>query len=157
MSITFSPDLQGELPILKPCLCTQNSPEFGDWMQYGPGMPSVMRAAAWNGCDFCYGTGVESSLTPISPTLNFSNTNAFALLRVMGMEAQPDGEMTIPLVRRGIMRGRARRSLDDLIEPMSNRFVTFGVSAESIRERLDRFSNFVESAASLGAGRIFWY
>lgn len=166
MSVTFESDLPDEgLPTLEPCLCTQMDERFSQWFQYGAGEPSVMKRAADEHCTTCRGTGVEAYAMATTPQLNFSNLNAEALLRTLGVK-QPSyaGEMTVAEARRGVMRARARKSLEPFV-PTADwaavfggpRYIVPGQTAEHVRERVERFAKFVELSAELGAKKIRWY
>lgn len=159
MTVTFTPDLEGEVPVLEPCLCTQQHDDFGQWMEFGPGAAGVMREAASQECYQCQGAGVEKGVRAAYPELNFANVNASALLRAMALPDTPEGSMTLAQARRGVMRVRARRTLEPFTRErhVAGRFFDFGSSSDDIRERVERFANFAELVGSLGATQIFWY
>lgn len=170
MSVTFKSDLPDEgLPTREPCLCTQMSAKFSQWVQYGAGEAHEMERAADLKCYVCGGAGVELTTLTTTPELNLSNVNAEALLAVMGIEPQGSyglvGEMSIAQARRGVMRARSRRSLEpfvpkalpDWANVFSARVVVPVHTAEHVSERIDRFAKFVELSAELGAKKIRWY
>lgn len=165
MSVVFeAADLQDAgLPTLEPCLCTQMDERFLDWMQYGAGEASEMRKAASPQCHVCRGTGIEHALRPTIPGLNFSNDAARILLSAMfGGDVGLQGETTIAKARRGIMRARNTK----IVVPQQPhwagvfkgaRFIGADITVEGLLERLDRFENFVNTVAQLGAKKIRWY
>lgn len=159
MSITFTPDLEGGIPTLDPCMCTQMHEDFVQWVDYGPGSAAVMESAANEDCHQCQGTGLEQSIRAAYPELNMSNEHAWAVLQVMGLKAQQEGSMTLVQARRGLIRARARTSLEAFTAPKTvvGRFFDAGVTEVAIAHRIEKLSKFVELVASLGATRIFWY
>ena len=164
MSVTFSSDLPDQgLPVMEPCLCTQMDESFSQWVQYGPGEPSVMRAAAAQGCYTCKGTGIEGYERSALPELNLANANAEALLNAMGIKQDYyHGEMSVAEARRGVVRARNTRIP---VPPKPAWSQVFGgprliggeITEESILERVNRFENFLNAVSELGAKKITWY
>ena len=158
-SITFVSD--ADVPTLtemSPCLCTQDSDKFVQWHEYGVGPKEEMREAANPDCVVCKGTGVESFERDLGPSLNMSNSNAYALLAVLGLPLEPNGEISIPEARRALMKARSRSSFNQFTrEPESgNRFWDAGFGTDDIEERLDRFENIINHAVEHGGKNIRW-
>lgn len=181
MSITFTALstlgtalLAGEREPETACLCAQAA---ATWDMYLEGSDRAeLAACAQPACPICGGTGVEPGSAPVL-SLNLSNWNATALLRLLGLEGAC-GAITLPEARRAIMRARAtfERRADALtveaaevvlptrVEREGNvaRIVRGailsigGLDREGLAERLERFAAFVERAATLGAARIGW-
>lgn len=111
-------------------------------------------------------------------SLNWSNSNARAVLSVLGLPGYDEdtlaGEATIAECRRAVIRANATESLDaytrpdaveyappreherGVVELKPVRMVSFGLCEEGIRERVDAFAAFVEAAVSAGALVISW-
>jgi hypothetical protein len=177
MSVTFSSDAPFKAWLKpEPCLCAQ----------MGWGFPAMMRGEdsaevranlqeeCRPDCLHCKGTGIEVVEETDAPSLNLANDNAARLLAILGLPCDEDGEVTIAESRRALMRARARQDLslftregktvygapraqeDGSVELRPVRAQSFGLSAEGLRDRIERFGTFVEEAAARGARTIFW-
>lgn len=109
--------------------------------------------------------------------LNLCNANAFALLSLLGLDAEDScGSCSLADARRGIMRARAsferrapaferapaveyaapRTGTDGVVELKPIRYLSPGFDASDLLDRLDRFAVTVEALASRGATHITW-
>ncbi len=107
---------------------------------------------------------------------NFSNTNARAVLDLLGLPFEDGtGAAAISDVRRAIMRARATfekrapalvredevqygRPVDrgGVVELRPLRMLSFGLDAEGLRSRLELVAAYVERVAARGATHLSW-
>lgn len=91
--------------------------------------------------------------------LNVNNANAAALLSALGFDWRTfGGECSVPEARRAIIRAKNRRSLSAFTrqEASGPRHFQPGFTEEDLLERIDRFAEFVENNARIGAKVIRW-
>lgn len=176
MSYTFSSDASATTSTKEePCLCAQMAECFGEAFDNGvEGHRSALATEAQEGCPTCKGTGVESVEESDRPELNLANLNATALLSALALANDFGGQVSLADARRAVMRARARKSLapfgfaseavhgaprtneDGSIELRPLRVHSFGLDADGLKDRVERFASFVEESASRGATVIFW-
>lgn len=164
MSVTFSSDAYDQgLPVMEPCLCTQMDPSFSQWFRYGVDAEAAKFAASPE-CWTCKGSGVEGYVRSALPELNFANENAEALINAMGIKQDYyHGSMTLAQARRGIVRARntkfsvpERPAWEGVFG--GARIIPGGeITRESVLDHVNRFADFVEKVAKLGAKKIVWY
>jgi hypothetical protein len=98
--------------------------------------------------------------------LNFNIGNAAAVLALLQL---PDdrgyGTCTMPEARRAIMQARARfernappltRSTTDTKKPGRARVISGGIDEQGLKDRLDRFEEFVNTMDRMGADTLYW-
>lgn len=95
--------------------------------------------------------------------LNLNNGNAAALIRLLGFEDGPSGEVTMPEARRGIIRARNTSKASDYTRaPESERgrrgcrVISGGLDLDGLMSRLERFESFVDVMERMGATSIYW-
>ncbi|MFZ5896440.1 MAG: hypothetical protein ACOY0T_35630 [Myxococcota bacterium] len=150
------------------CLCAQMCPS---WMHGAK--PSWLRQFADPNCPSCKGSGIETTTVSDAPSLNLANANACALLVTLGLPAEPYGSVALCDAEDAIERARALpipRGLvratryeygpaevaNGTVEPFPVRAVIGGISVDSIRDRVERFAEFVALCKSRGATLISW-
>lgn len=102
--------------------------------------------------------GAERPLPLEGP--NFHNGGAAALLRLLGFQDAPYGEVTIGAARRAVTYARATFPVVaptlEVAPSEVGRVISFGMDTESIRARLTRFEWFLEAAERANADVITW-
>jgi hypothetical protein len=99
--------------------------------------------------------------------LNFSCANARAFLLFLRIDPGPgpDGEATLPEVRRAVMRARATfdrrapkftRAGSDSQHIGACRVIVGGIDEAYLARRLDDFVTFVDVVVEMGAVAIYW-
>lgn len=182
MSITFTSPIAhtNTRTIVEPCLCAQFAECWCDVLDAAPqggaltdAQVAELAAEATPGCHSCGGTGLERRQEPVLPELSLCNTNAYALLRALGLLASPHGEAAVARVRQGLVRARnvslerytregeelygAPRSREDgTVELRPLRMVAGGLDLAGIHDRLNRVEAVVEAHAAAGATTICW-
>lgn len=110
---------------------------------------------------------------------HMSSATGRAFLTLVGLPFEPEGlcgACTLPEARRAVMRTRAsferkvgavvtpsetlygapRQDDNGVVELRPFRGYDFGVDAERLQDRLERFAKFIEVAAEAGADGISW-
>ncbi len=117
--------------------------------------------------------GKRSNGTPVALDvgdanwLNFSSSNARAFLQFIGLEPGygPDGEASLPEVRRAVIRARntfGRRALrfgrpaTDTQMSGRCRVIVGGIDEAYFERRLGDFERFVDAVVLKGAVAIYW-
>ncbi len=99
--------------------------------------------------------------------LNFNNGNARAVLGLLGLPNDEClmGECTMPEARRAIMQAKARferrapehtRESYEEKRPGRARVISGGLDEEGLRSRIERFEEFVDTMARMGAETLYW-
>lgn len=182
-SISFWSDSDsGFDEVTEPCLCAQGSEEpfyeLEDML--GSEDPEKVEKAkealaesAEKACPYCRGTGVHARKVRREREINWSNTNAMAMMEVLGIEPEYSGSMTVPEARRAIMKAKSRSSLKKFERPEENLtrpretedgvtelhspfFYSQGLSEADIRERMESFEALVDEASANGAKNVMW-
>jgi hypothetical protein len=108
--------------------------------------------------------------------LNLCNSNALALLGLLGLDVDYCGSCSVADARRAVMRARAtfdrkagaferpavvtygapRVDADGAVELRPFRSASMGLDADGLRRRLEHFAKTVEVLAELGATHVCW-
>lgn len=177
MSVTFFSNAPSTVTTREEgCLCAQMAPGW-------PRELSHVAEHANPSCAICNGTGVETVADDDLPFVNLCNANAAAVLALLRLSENFDGnadgyygEISISAARRAVMfarntfdrrapglvrpaervTGAPRVGPDGAVElhPLRISSPEFGI--EDIRTRLDRFAAFVEESAARGATLVRW-
>jgi hypothetical protein len=173
MTVTFQSDAACPVTMRdEPCLCAQDAPDFCT----APSAESL-RAHASAHCPLCRGTGVATYSERNEPTLNVANDNAHRLLELLRL-ATPDGdlmgEVTLPEMRRALMRARntfdqrapsltrapstlrGHRTRDDGTHALMTRATVGGLSEARLAEYLTALECLCAYAQAHGATVIQW-
>lgn len=178
MSVTFQSNVTSFETSTKaePCLCAQGADGFFAMMrgEDSDEIRASLKADATPACPFCQGTGVEVLEQTDAPMLNLANDNAKRLLAVLGVPFDYAGEMAVADARRALMRARARVDLTPfereaetvygapradeygVVELRPLRLSAPALTADDLRDRVERFAAFVEESAARGATEIRW-
>lgn len=97
--------------------------------------------------------------------VNIANGNAVALLGLLGLGDELQGEVSLPEARRAVIRARAlfdrravglTRGLADTKGPGHARVIVAGIDDNYLWRRLADFDRFVMFVAEKGAVSIYW-
>ena len=153
MSVTFLSDApQNRRTHLEACLCAQMCPDFME------ASVDMLRGFASPTCLVCGGTGVEKVVESDGPVLNLNSANGSALLEMMGFSSRPHGCVDVHRARRGVIRARSRADLSQWCRPALEgpRAFSPAFNEHDLRERVDRFADFLEQSIARGARNIVW-
>ncbi len=116
-----------------------------------------------------YGQRADGSTIRIpldhSAHVNVANGNAVALLGLLGLGDELQGEVSLPEARRAVIRARAtfdRRAGSFTREPVDMkrsghvRVIVAGIDDNYLQRRLADFDRFVMFVADKGAVSIYW-
>jgi hypothetical protein len=126
-----------------------------------------------NKCFYCKGTGIETEKEKQDFEINYSNSNALAMLEVLGLPAEYNGEISIPEMKRALIRAKNRSSLEKFERPSetltrlrkteegvtelhSPYFYSQGLDKHDIEDRLGSIERLVKEAEANGAKHIVW-
>jgi hypothetical protein len=142
-----------------------------------PELEKAAREEAAKHTDFqCYGckkTGIEKTKEKQEFEFNYSNSNALAMLEVLGLPPEYNGEISIPEMKRALIRAKNRSSLEKferkeeiLTRPRETEegvtelhapyFYSTGLSEYDIKDRLKSFERLLKEAEANGAKNIIW-
>lgn len=182
-SISFWSDAESEVKeVREPCFCVERaSLSYGELTSMlNSGDPEknkkakeILRMTSEEDCGGCGGTGFMTGTVINNQEITWSNTNALALLEILGLEPEYGGSMTIPEAKRAIMRAKNRSNLkkferqdvdirrhrkvdDEVTELNSPKFYSKGLSEADIKGKIDQFEGLVNKAESEGAENINW-
>lgn len=97
--------------------------------------------------------------------MNIANGNAVAVLTLLGLGDEPQGEVSLPEARRAAIRARATfdrradsftRDLADLKRPGHARVIVAGIDDNYLRRRLNDFDRFLLHVAEEEAVAVYW-
>jgi hypothetical protein len=99
--------------------------------------------------------------------LNLASANAGAFLAFLGLAPGdgPDGDATLPEVRRAVIRARATferraakftRASTETSRLGQCRVIVGGIDEEYLARRLEDFARFVDVVVEMGATSIYW-
>lgn len=97
--------------------------------------------------------------------VNVANGNAVALLGLLGLGAELQGEVSLPEARRAVIRARATferraggftRDPADVKRPGHARVIVAGIDDNYLQRRLDDFDRLVMFVAEDGAVSVYW-
>lgn len=99
---------------------------------------------------------------PVAPDeeFNLNNANAHALLSLLGLEASPFGDISIDMLQCAI--DVARATWDDEAakyvrdEIHEKNFYSFDLDSPALKDRLERFAQYVHLVKRCGATHIQW-
>lgn len=177
MSVTFTSNASVEVSHKDaPCLCAQMAESFCETFEgrWSDEARADLANSANPNCPFCKGSGVEKVEHSEAPYLNLANDNARLVLEALGLDTELWGELSIAKARRAVMRGRSRSDLtpftredgvvygrpraddDGVVQLRPVRVRSMGVDEDRMASYIERFADFVERSASLGATTITW-
>lgn len=121
----------------------------------------------------CKGTGIETTKEKPELQLNWSNSNALAMLEVLGLPPEYNGEVSMPEMKRALIRAKNRSSFErferkeeiltrprkieeGVTELHAPYLYSMGLSESSIKERLESFEKLIKEAETNGAKNIVW-
>jgi len=124
-------------------------------------------------CRYCGGSGVHITKVRRETEINLSNSNAMAILEVLGIKPDYDGSISLPEAKRALMKAKSRSSLkkferpeeiltrpreieEGVTELHSPYFYGQGLSESDIKERLEKFEKLIKEAEANGAKNILW-
>lgn len=113
-------------------------------------------------CFECGGAGVVTVSESDGPIIGWANDNARRVLDMLGLDGSDPGVtgmLSLAEARRAVMRGRARnsRNVSQLTrEATDGRIISPELNETDLRERVEKFAQFVEQAAERGATTIYW-
>jgi hypothetical protein len=135
---------------------------------------SLLQRIARPECTLCHGQGWFYR-DELQPSINWSNSNAAAILSVMGYTGDQlyGAEVPISDFRRAFIKainsdvskyerpdhieyGQPREIEDGIIEMKPIRFMSAGLPRSGILDRLDRLGEFIAEAISNKANTIYW-
>lgn len=182
-SISFWSDAESEGEEVKElCFCVERaSLSYGELhAMLNSGDPEknkkakeILRMASEEDCGGCDGTGFMTGTVMNDHGITWSNTNALALLEILGLEPDYSGSMTVPEAKRAVMRAKNRSNVkrferqDDVVrrhretedgvtELNAVKFYSKGLSESDIKGKIDQFESLVNSAEAEGAKNINW-
>lgn len=182
-SISFWSDAESEVKeVREPCFCVERADfSYGELTSMlnsaDPGKikkaEETLRRFGDSDCGGCNGLGFMTEEIRNEQGITWSNTNALALLEILGLEPEYGGSMTIPEAKRAIMRAKNRSNLkkferqdvdirrhrkvdDEVTELNSPKFYSKGLSEADIKEKISQFESLVNEAESEGAKNINW-
>lgn len=169
MSITFNiyPSPK-PVPVVSSCLCAQMAPGWAEAYRTEEGQ-RVLRGHANTACMFCHGTGVENSfMDPEGTTCNYSNINAYTVLRALRLPQEADGSIPIAEFRTRLLKA-LNTSLEPYLDPAPApvpavravearaRYLQGPVmDAHGLTSRLQDLQDMAVLGQQLGATHICW-